>query len=189
VVETRWGTTNDRKTQIDAKEGNVVSGIRRIIHYELLPPGKTIDATNQQLMRLIQEKRPKLNKKRTLIIERMLSFIMTTPDYTLLWRLDKNWESLVGKFWYIHHTILTLHRQTLHYYLFWFLQNSLNGVNLISKETCKNFFFLSRNLSSTPNNGIMALCKKKAGHRSKQHILGLTFSFLMPTIDNILCQL
>jgi len=31
--------------------------------------------------------------------------------------------------------------------------------------------------------------QKIAGHRSKQHILGLTFSFLMPTTDSILCQL
>jgi len=57
-------------------------GLEGIIHYELLPPGKMIDATNQQLMRLIQEKRPELIKEKTLTIEKMLSFIMTTPDYT-----------------------------------------------------------------------------------------------------------
>jgi len=65
------------KLRLTSKKVMLCLGLEGIIHYELLPPGKTIDATNQQLMRSIQENRPELIKERTLTIERMLSFIIT----------------------------------------------------------------------------------------------------------------
>jgi len=37
-------TTNDRKTRIDTKEDDVWWDWKGIVHYELLPPCKTIDS-------------------------------------------------------------------------------------------------------------------------------------------------
>ncbi len=82
-----------------------------IIHYELLQPARTIDSTLycQQLMRLKQA----IEKNgQNWSAERASSSIRTTLGHTHLWWLGKNWESLAGKFWCIHHIALTLHHRT-----------------------------------------------------------------------------
>jgi len=75
-----------RKTWINAKEMMCIWWYWKRSSIELLPPEN--DWFCQQLMRLKRFKRSGQNWS----IERVLSFIMTTADYTYLWQL-KNWES------------------------------------------------------------------------------------------------
>ena len=78
-----------------------------IVHDELLEPGQTINLALycQQLMRLKQaiEK-----NSQNWSIRKASSSITTTLDHTYLEWLGKNWESLAGKFWCIHHIAGTL---------------------------------------------------------------------------------
>jgi len=80
-----------------------------IVHYnELLSPDQTIESNfyRQQLERLRQA----IESDQNWSIGKASSSIMTTPDPTHVWRPDKNWENLVGKFWCIHLMVLILHQ-------------------------------------------------------------------------------
>jgi len=102
VVEARWSSANSGKGQDWRQEKwcCVLWDWKGIVHYELLPPGQTIDSNLycQQLERLCQA----IERKRSELINRKGVVFMTTPDPTHFWRLVKNWENLIGKFWCIH---------------------------------------------------------------------------------------
>jgi len=114
VVEARWSFANGGKARINAKKSDAVCvrwDWKGIVHYKLLPSDQTIDSNLycQQLERLhqIERKRSELINREGIVFHHNARFLPPTH----LWRLVKNWEKLVGKFWCIHLIILTLHHQ------------------------------------------------------------------------------
>lgn len=130
-----------------------------IVHYELLPPGKTInsDFYCEQLDRLnqkIQKKRPELFNRKGIVFHQDNA----RPHTALTTRKklrELGWEVLL-------HPPYSPDLAPSDYHLFRSLQNSLNGVTLSSKEDCEkhlNFFFENKP-QKFYSDGIMVLPKK-----------------------------
>ncbi|XP_035744177.1 histone-lysine N-methyltransferase SETMAR-like [Vespa mandarinia] len=130
-----------------------------IVHYELLPPGQTIDSNLycQQLERLrqaIEIKRPELINNKGVIFHHD-----NARPYTSLMTYQKlrelGWEVLM-------HPPYSPDLAPSDYHLFRSLQNSLNSAKLASKEACENYlskFFVEKK-KKFYNDGIMILPQK-----------------------------
>ncbi|KAJ0173665.1 hypothetical protein K1T71_010814 [Dendrolimus kikuchii] len=127
-----------------------------IIHYELLPPGRTIDSELycEQLMRLkqkVERKRPELINRRGVVFHHD-----NARPHTSLATQQKlrefGWEVLM-------HPPYSPDLAPSDFHLFSSLQNSLGSVRLTSREDCQNH--LSQFFDQKPqifySNGITSL--------------------------------
>ncbi|XP_011154625.2 histone-lysine N-methyltransferase SETMAR-like [Harpegnathos saltator] len=130
-----------------------------IVHHELLPPGRKIDSDLycRQLARLqlaIQKKRPELISKMGVVYHADNA----RPHTSLTTRQklrELGWEVLM-------HPPYSPDLTPSDYHLFPSLQNSLNGVKLVSKEACKNHVaqFFDQKPQEFYSDGIMVLPEK-----------------------------
>ncbi|KAJ0175787.1 hypothetical protein K1T71_008946 [Dendrolimus kikuchii] len=118
-----------------------------IIHYELLPPGRTVDSELycEQLMRLkqkVERKRPELINRRAVVFHHD-----NARPHTSLATQQKlrkfGWEVLM-------HPPYSLDLAPSDFHLFRSLQNSLGSVRLTSREDCQNH--LSQFFDQKPQN-------------------------------------
>jgi len=135
VVKARWSSGGKPGLTLRKVMLCVWWDWKRIVRYELLSPSQTIDSNLycQQLERL---RRAIKRNDQNWSIKKTPSFI-TMTDLTYLWRSifakklrELGWEVLMH--------LPYSPDLALSDYLFWFLQNFLNDVKLISKETCEN---------------------------------------------------
>ncbi|XP_011141333.1 histone-lysine N-methyltransferase SETMAR-like [Harpegnathos saltator] len=132
-----------------------------IVHYELLPPGETInsDLYCQQLARLhlvIQKKRPELVNSKGVVYHLQPDNTGSHTSLTTRQKLrELGWEVLM-------HPPYSPDLAPSDYHLFRFLTYSLKGVTLPSKEACEDHVVKLFNKKSRQyyNTGIMVLPKK-----------------------------
>ena len=126
-----------------------------IVHHELLPVGQAIDSQVYcgQLKRLrqtIERKRHKLNNRKGVVFDhdnaRPHTSLMTHHKLREL-----GWEILL-------HSLFSPDIAHSGYHLFRSLQNSLNGIKLVSKEACENHLiqFFNQKLQKFFTDDIMA---------------------------------
>lgn len=130
-----------------------------IVHHELLPVGQTIDSQLycEQLERLrqaIERKRPELNNRKGVVFHHDNA----RPHTSLMTRQklrELGWEVLM-------HPPYSPDIAPSDYHLFRSLQNSLNGIKLVSKEACENHLiqFFNQKPQKFFTDGIMALPEK-----------------------------
>lgn len=132
---------------------------KRIVHYELLPPGETTDSNlycqqTERLRQAIEIKRPELIKRKGVVFhhdnDRPHTSLATHKKLREL-----VWEILM-------HPPYSPDLAPSDYRLFRSLQNSLNGVKLTSKEACENHLsqFLAQKTQKFYSDGIMILPQK-----------------------------
>ncbi|XP_049307894.1 histone-lysine N-methyltransferase SETMAR-like isoform X2 [Bactrocera dorsalis] len=128
-----------------------------IIHYELLEPDRTVDSTFycQQLLRLkqaIEIKRPELMNRIVFHQDNARPYTSLMTRQTLG---ELGWEVLM-------HPPYSPDLSPSDYHLFRPLQNSLNGVNLDSREACENYLkqFFAEKPEKFYTDGIMTLPEK-----------------------------
>ena len=132
---------------------------RGIVHHELLKPGPTINSTlcRQQLMRLkqaIKKKRPELINKKGIVFHHDNA----RPHKSSVTRQklrELRWEVLM-------HPPYSPALAPYDYHLFRSLKNSLNGVQLASREACENSLvqFFAQKSQKFYSDGIMILSEK-----------------------------
>ncbi|XP_032688366.1 histone-lysine N-methyltransferase SETMAR-like [Odontomachus brunneus] len=128
-----------------------------IVHYELLPPGQTINSELyceqlESLQQAIERKQQKLINRKGVV------FHHDNARHTSLMTRQKFGESLKV----LMHPPYSPDIATSDYHLFRSLQNSLNRVKLVSKEACENHLkqYFDHKPQKFYRDGIMALSQK-----------------------------
>ena len=106
----KWTITNHTKGQSSSKEGDVVyMDWKGVLYYALLLENQTINS-NKYWSPLDQMKAALIEKCLELVNRKRIIFHQDNArPHVSFWWPGKNYYSLAGKFWFIHHIHQTLH--------------------------------------------------------------------------------